>query len=111
MSTATNTAGRRRGPKLPELALTDEERATLERWARRRNSAQALAVRCRIVVVYLGVNSPTDVVIGAIIGVTIPLVAFRLLAPNEVFPVAYRSGSSANLDVGGRRGQAIHRAL
>ena len=32
MNTATNTAGRRRGPKLPELTLTDEERATLERW-------------------------------------------------------------------------------
>jgi tRNA A-37 threonylcarbamoyl transferase component Bud32/membrane-associated phospholipid phosphatase len=60
---------------------------------------------------YLAVNAPTDVVIGAIIGVTIPLVAFRLLAPNEVFPVAYRRGSAAHLDVGGRRGQAIHQAL
>jgi membrane-associated phospholipid phosphatase/tRNA A-37 threonylcarbamoyl transferase component Bud32 len=70
-----------------------------------------LVTALSIALVYLGVNSPTDVVIGAIIGVTIPLVAFRLLAPNEVFPVAYRSGSSAHLDVGGRRGQAIHRAL
>ena len=49
------------------------------------------------------VNSPTDVLIGAIIGVTIPLVAFRLLAPNEVFPVASMARSSAHLDVGGRR--------
>lgn len=32
-----------------ELVLTDEERETLERWARRRTSAQALALRCRIV--------------------------------------------------------------
>ena len=31
------------------LALTDEERETLERWARRPKSAQALALRCRIV--------------------------------------------------------------
>jgi transposase len=31
------------------LVLTDEERETLERWARRPNSAQALALRCRIV--------------------------------------------------------------
>jgi transposase len=71
MDTATNTAGRRRGPKLPELTLTDEERATLERWARRRNSGQALALRCRIVlacaegasnaevVKRLGVSRPT----------------------------------------------------
>jgi transposase len=49
MDTATDTPPRRRGPKLPELALTDEERMTLERWARRRTSGQALALRCRIV--------------------------------------------------------------
>jgi transposase len=42
-------APRRRGPKLPPLVLTDEERATLERWARRLTSSQALAERCRIV--------------------------------------------------------------
>jgi membrane-associated phospholipid phosphatase/tRNA A-37 threonylcarbamoyl transferase component Bud32 len=70
-----------------------------------------LVTALSISLVYLGVNSPTDVVIGAIIGVTIPLVAFRLLAPNEVFPVTYHRGSSAHLDVGGRRGQAIHQAL
>jgi membrane-associated phospholipid phosphatase/tRNA A-37 threonylcarbamoyl transferase component Bud32 len=64
-----------------------------------------------LALLYLAVNSPTDVVIGAIIGVTIPLVAFRLLAPNEVFPVTYRRGSAAHLDIGGRRGQAIHHAL
>ena len=49
MDMATQTRPRRRGPKLPELALTDEERTTLERWARRRTSGQALALRCRIV--------------------------------------------------------------
>src|SRR5260370_2710769 len=31
------------------LTLTDQERATLERWARRAKSAQALALRSRIV--------------------------------------------------------------
>jgi hypothetical protein len=49
MDTATDTPARRRGPKLPELALTDDERATLQRWARRAKSSQALALRCRIV--------------------------------------------------------------
>ncbi|MFN2555681.1 MAG: IS630 family transposase [Nitriliruptorales bacterium] len=38
-----------RGRPKAELVLTDEERETLERWARRPNSAQALALRCRIV--------------------------------------------------------------
>jgi tRNA A-37 threonylcarbamoyl transferase component Bud32/membrane-associated phospholipid phosphatase len=70
-----------------------------------------LVTALSISLVYLAVNSPTDVVIASVIGVTIPLVAFRLLAPNEVFPVAYRRGSAAHLDVGGRRGQAIHQAL
>ena len=40
-----------------------------------------------------------------------PLVAFRLFAPNEIFPVAYRRGRSAHLDVGGTRGAAIRRGL
>src|SRR4029453_11903981 len=35
-------------PKAP-LVLTEEERQTLERWARRAKSSQALALRCRIV--------------------------------------------------------------
>jgi membrane-associated phospholipid phosphatase/tRNA A-37 threonylcarbamoyl transferase component Bud32 len=61
--------------------------------------------------VYLAVQWPTDVLFGALVGVTVPLVAFRLLAPNEVFPVTYRRGRAAHLDVGGRRGQAIHKAL
>jgi transposase len=35
-------------PKLP-LELTDQERETLNAWARRRTSAQQLAMRCRVV--------------------------------------------------------------
>ena len=61
--------------------------------------------------VALGLDAPTDVLLGAVIGVTIPLLAFRWFTPNEVFPVSYRRGSSAHLDVGGARGQAIRRAL
>src|SRR6516164_6558188 len=36
-------------PPLAEVVLSDEEREVLERWARRPKSAQALALRCRIV--------------------------------------------------------------
>jgi transposase len=36
-------------PKLPELVLSDDERRTLEGWARRPKTAQALALRSRIV--------------------------------------------------------------
>jgi transposase len=38
-----------RGRAKPQLVLTDEERETLERWARRPTTAQALALRARIV--------------------------------------------------------------
>jgi transposase len=38
-----------RGRPKAALTLTDEERQTLERWARRRTTAQALALRARIV--------------------------------------------------------------
>src|SRR5262245_19920333 len=34
---------------LPAVELTDEERATLDGWVRRRNTAQALSLRARIV--------------------------------------------------------------
>jgi transposase len=40
----------RRGRPTVEIVLSAEERATLDRWARRHNSSQALALRCRIVV-------------------------------------------------------------
>jgi transposase len=39
----------RRGPPLAQLVLSVKERSTLQRWARRPSSAQALALRCRIV--------------------------------------------------------------
>jgi transposase len=38
-----------RGRPRVELVLSDEERMTLQRWSRRAKSAQALAMRCRIV--------------------------------------------------------------
>lgn len=39
----------RRGRPTVEINLTSDERKTLERWARRHSSSQALAMRCRIV--------------------------------------------------------------
>ncbi|MGH3478923.1 MAG: helix-turn-helix domain-containing protein [Nocardioidaceae bacterium] len=39
----------RRGRPTVEINLTGEERKTLQRWARRHASSQALALRCRIV--------------------------------------------------------------
>jgi tRNA A-37 threonylcarbamoyl transferase component Bud32 len=49
--------------------------------------------------------------LGAVIGVAVSVAAYRLLVPSEVFPVTYRRGRTAHLDVGGRRGEAIRHAL
>jgi hypothetical protein len=59
----------------------------------------------------LGVDAPTDVLVGAVIGVAVSVAAYRLFVPSEIFPVTYRRGRSAHLDVGGRRGEAIRDAL
>jgi tRNA A-37 threonylcarbamoyl transferase component Bud32 len=59
----------------------------------------------------LGADAPTDVLVAVALGVTLPLIAFRWFAPNEAFPIVYRRGSGAHLDVGGARGAAIRRGL
>ena len=61
--------------------------------------------------VYLGVDHLTDLVFGVLLGTTVPVVAFRWFVPNDVFPVTYRRGKTAHLDVSGRRGEAIRRAV
>jgi hypothetical protein len=73
--------------------------------------AAALVAAVATAKMALGVVAPTDVLVGVGIGVTIPLLMFRRFTPNEVYPVTYRRGRGAHLDVGGARGQAIRRAL
>jgi membrane-associated phospholipid phosphatase/tRNA A-37 threonylcarbamoyl transferase component Bud32 len=88
---------------------------TLVPRGRRRNRgkwvAAVLVALVGVAHVALGTEAPTDVLVGVGIGVTIPLLAFRWFAPDEVFPVVYRRGRSAHLNIGGARGQAIQRAL
>ena len=60
---------------------------------------------------YLAVDHPDDVLFGVALGVAVPVAAFRYFTPNEVFPVAYRRGRTAHVDVGGRRGKAIRAAV
>jgi membrane-associated phospholipid phosphatase/tRNA A-37 threonylcarbamoyl transferase component Bud32 len=82
---------------------------------RRRQTGKWAAVAVIMLVatarMHLGVEAPSDVVVGVVIGVTVPLLGFRLFAPNESFPVTYRRGRAAHLDIGGERGEAIRRAL
>jgi tRNA A-37 threonylcarbamoyl transferase component Bud32 len=60
---------------------------------------------------YLAVDHPSDIVWAVVLGVAIPLAAFRWFTPNEAFPVTYRRGKTAHLDVTGARGDAIRRAI
>jgi tRNA A-37 threonylcarbamoyl transferase component Bud32 len=60
---------------------------------------------------YLGVSHPTDQVLAILIGGAVPLLAFRFFAPEAVFPVSYRRGNTAHLDITGVRGEAIRRAV
>ena len=60
---------------------------------------------------YLGVDHPSDIVWAVVLGVAIPLAAFRWFTPNEAFPVTYRRGKTAHLDVTGARGDAIRQAI
>lgn len=50
-----------RGPRPVEISLTESERAQLERWARRRKTAQALVQRSRIVLAAAAGESNTHI--------------------------------------------------
>jgi hypothetical protein len=60
---------------------------------------------------YLAVDHPDDALFAVALGVAIPVTAFRWFTPNAVFPVVYRRGRTAHVDVGGRRGEAIRLAV
>ena len=60
---------------------------------------------------YLAQEGPFDVLFAVVAGVAVPLAAFRMFVPNEAFPVSYRRGRTAHLDVTGARNDAIVRAL
>ncbi len=60
---------------------------------------------------YVAVDHPTDVLTSITMAVAISMVAFRLITPEEVFPVKYGTGRSAHLPLTGRRQAAIRQAL
>ena len=61
-----------RGPRAVSIELTGEERDQLQRWARRRKSAQGLATRCRIVLACA--EGETNVTVAERLGVSVPTV-------------------------------------
>jgi membrane-associated phospholipid phosphatase len=73
-------------------------------------AAVAVAVFC-LSRLYLAVDHPDDVLLGVVLGAAVPVAAFRFFTPNELFPVVYRRGRAAHVDVTGRRGAAIRQAV
>ena len=73
-------------------------------------SAVIVTMLC-LAYLYLAVDHVDDVLLGAVLGVTIPVAAFRFFTPNEAFPVSYRRGNTAHVDVTGRRGEAIRQGV
>ena len=60
---------------------------------------------------YLATFGPFDIAMGIALPVALVVNGFRIFTPSEVFPVSYRGGKKAHLDVGGERGEAIQRAV
>jgi serine/threonine-protein kinase RIO1/membrane-associated phospholipid phosphatase len=60
---------------------------------------------------YLGIDHPTDVLAALGIGGALPILGYRLLCPHEAFPVRYRRGRTAHLELSAARTAAILEAL
>ncbi|HTQ93708.1 MAG TPA: RIO1 family regulatory kinase/ATPase, partial [Streptosporangiaceae bacterium] len=88
---------------------------TLVPAGRRRNQGKWLAALIVAALctarLYLAVDHPTDQLTALIVAWPLAVVAFWLAVPNDVFPISYRGGRKAHLDIGGRRGAAIVTAL
>jgi len=68
----------------------------------------ALVVLARL---YRAQESPSDALIAAVLGVTFALIAFRVFAPNDVFPVTYHRGRTAHLAIDAPRQAAIEQGM
>lgn len=60
---------------------------------------------------YRGVDHPSDAIVSAIFSISVVVVLFRWFAPESAFPVYWKRGVTAHLDVSGERGKAITEAI
>jgi len=79
---------------------------------RTRDVAIAVVTLVALAQVYLGVAYVADALYAAVLGATVAFVAFHTFVPDESFPVSYGSrGTTAHLDLGGKRAEAITQAM
>jgi membrane-associated phospholipid phosphatase/tRNA A-37 threonylcarbamoyl transferase component Bud32 len=82
---------------------------------RRRTVAMIIVGGCVLLLalarVYLGVDHPSDDLLGGLAGAAIVVLGFRVFCPDEVFPVRFERGRAAHLPVDERREAAIREAV
>lgn len=82
------------------------------KWRNRWLTASGVAITALVLArVYLGVDHLTDGIIGALFGLAVAVLIFKLFVPETVFPVSYGRGVTAHLDVSGLRGEAIRKGI
>jgi tRNA A-37 threonylcarbamoyl transferase component Bud32 len=74
-------------------------------------AATALIVLVGVARVYLGVDRFTDALGGGVLAVAVPVLMFRFVVPDAVYPVTYARRKTAHLDLTGPRRRAILEAL
>ena len=83
---------------------------------RARNRARDVAIVVVTLValaqIYLGLAYAADAIYAAVLGATVAFVSFKVFVPDASFPVGYRKGgTTAHLDLGGKRAAAITQAM
>jgi tRNA A-37 threonylcarbamoyl transferase component Bud32 len=73
-------------------------------------SAVAVAVLI-LARLYQGVDHPSDALVAAIFASAVAIAFFRWFAPESTFPVSWKRGVTAHLDVTGLRGETIRSAV
>jgi hypothetical protein len=79
------------------------------RWAKL--AVAAIVLLLATSALYLGTYHPFDLVLGIAMATAVTVNAFRFFTPNDVFPVTYRRGKTAHLNVDGERGAALRHAV
>ena len=96
------------GVTLTVMALSLVHRGT---WRRTFLIASAVTLSLLALArLYLGVDHPSDALVSLTFAPAVAVVVFRLFAPESVFPVTWKRGVTAHLDVTGPRGEAIRKA-
>ena len=73
--------------------------------------AASIGLAVGLVLLTTGRATFVEIVIGLTIGAAVPIVGFRVFAPESVFPVSYRKARTAHLEIGPRRTGQIRVAL